>query len=794
MKNILKYFPALVIFWLTSSLSIAQSYSVSGYITDSETHETLIGAIVQVKDGNKATITDSYGFFSLTGLKPGDYYLTVNHLGYQPRYIKISIENKGIILKEIILQPSNITLDEVSIVGVKTDNVADKSIETSHIQLNPQMIRSIPTAGNDVFAAAKYLPGIDRTEPFSPLYTVRGGDPGENGVMLDGVMIYNPYHSSIGSGIFNTMIIKDVDLLVGGFGAEYGGRNSSIMYITSKDGNTNELHGEIEPSTFHSKVFLEFPAGKNGSMMVAGRYFYDLPFNFIFQNVNYFYDYNISYTNRIGNRHRLTLKYFESKDLTGYNFNTFYRYFGNSFNTKLYDNFILEQQNNWKNRSATVIHKFVLSPRIFIRSQLYYSHHRSNNFSGLDFTLKFPDDKNPGDSIPFQWTASSRLNSEITDACAKSAITIKISSNNDLHAGVEYNEYQFRNSVVMNDVNSGSFNRNPALLAFFIEDKFTSKIFTIRPGVRITNYQNNGWQYEPRINASLSLSKGLRLKAAYGEYLQYIISMNTNEIEMSQIVDYYYPLWELKPEKSIHYILGVEKKITSALSISVDGYYKDMPVVYSFDMNNYIGQSNSLLKGKGNAYGVELMLEGKYKKLSGWLSYSYARSFRQYPNSQVNKGERYNFDYNRPHTVKTVVNMQITPTFALNGSFTYLSGARRSIETTTQNYYYYDPITNKTSSFPLWTTNDKNGAKMPPLINLDLAIKKKLLRGIGKQFANLIHADESYVTVTIRNLLFLYRNVEMYFPGAGIPGYEDKYIPIGSNYVPSVGASYTLKF
>jgi hypothetical protein len=792
MSRVITYLTFFLFIVLSEGIIEAQTYTISGYITDNETRETLIGAMIQIKDQNKATISDNYGFFNLTGVKKGEYILIINQLGYEPKELKITIENKGVILKEVDLIPAPIKLDEVSIVAVKSDKVADKTIETSHIELSPQMIRSIPTAGNDVFAAAKYLPGIDRTEPFSPLYTVRGGDPGENAVMLDGVMIYNPYHSSIGSGIFNTMIIKNVDLLVGGFGAEYGGRNSSVMYITSKDGNTNELHGEIEPSTFHSKLFLEFPAGKNASMMVAARYFYDLPFSFLFQSENYFYDYNISYTNRLGDRHRLTLKYFESKDLTDYNFNTLYKYIGNSFNTTIYDDFFLEQRNNWKNRSATAIHKFVLTPRIYLRSQLYYSQHRSNNFSGLDFTLKFPDEENEGDTTKFQWTANSRLNSEISDACAKSAITIKITNSNELHAGIEYNQYQFHNSIKMNDVNSGSFSRNPSLLAAFIEDKITTNLLTIRPGLRITNYQKSGWQYEPRINATVNLSEGLKIKAAYGEYLQYIISMNTNEIEMSQIVDYYYPLWKLKPSKSIHYILGMEKKLTGSLIVSFDGYYKKMPVVYAFDMNNYFGLTNNLQNGNGDAYGIELLLEGKYKKLSGWISYSFAKSSRQYPNSQINDGQRFSFDYNRPHTIKSVVNMQITPDFSLSSSFTYLSGTKRSIETTTQNYYYYDPITNETMSFPMWTTNDKNSTKMPPLINLDFAIKKKLLNGFGKQLANLIHADESYVTVTIRNILFIY--VEMYFPGTGLPGYEDKYIPVGSNYLPSVGASYTLKF
>jgi hypothetical protein len=336
-------------------LANAQSYSISGYITDKKNRETLIGATIIINPVNKAVVSDKYGFYTITGLKPGSYELIISHIGYAPVKKTIALTDRGLVLDEIKLTPVAVPLKEVSIMAIKPDKVADREIEIGQKVLTPKLIESIPTARNDIFSAIKYLPGIDRTEPFSPLYTTRGGDPGENAVLLDGVMIYNPYHSSVTSGIFNTQTIKNVDLLVGGFSAEYGGRNSSVMYITTKDGNSNRLHGEVEPSTFHSKVFLEFPAGKNASMVIAGRYLYDIPYNFLFQNTNYFYDYNISYTKRLNNRNRLTIKYFESKDFTGYNFNTFYRYLGNSFGTDIYDDFTLEQRNRWMNRSATVI-------------------------------------------------------------------------------------------------------------------------------------------------------------------------------------------------------------------------------------------------------------------------------------------------------------------------------------------------------------------------------------------------------------------------------------------------------
>lgn len=792
MKKVLIIFIAS----LFGLLANAQSYSISGYITDKKNRETLIGATIIINPVNKAVVSDKYGFYTITGLKPGSYELIISHIGYAPVKKTIALTDRGLVLDEIKLTPVAVPLKEVSIMAIKPDKVADREIEIGQKVLTPKLIESIPTARNDIFSAIKYLPGIDRTEPFSPLYTTRGGDPGENAVLLDGVMIYNPYHSSVTSGIFNTQTIKNVDLLVGGFSAEYGGRNSSVMYITTKDGNSNRLHGEVEPSTFHSKVFLEFPAGKNASMVIAGRYLYDIPYNFLFQNTNYFYDYNISYTKRLNNRNRLTIKYFESKDFTGYNFNTFYRYLGNSFGTDIYDDFTLEQRNRWMNRSATVIHKLILTPRIYMRNQVYYSTHASNNYSGLDFLIKLPNENN--DTLTLQWASNSKISSEIQDLSAKSTLSFQAAAFNEIRLGAEYNTYQFKNSIRLNDVDNGSLKRYPALLSVFAENVLTTPYFIFRPGIRLTQYRHGAWLTEPRVNIVLNLPYSLKLKAAYGEFLQYIISMNTNEIEMSQIVDYYYPIWDKPPSKSIHYIVGLEKRLTPSLQLSIDGYFKDITTTYTFDVNqdyseNYLF-SNKLAQGSGKAYGLEFYLHGRARLFSGWIAYSWARATRRYPESEINNGKEHPFDYTRAHTIKSVMNYQVTPNFAFNTSFLFQSGIHRSIETTTQSYYLYNPSTNKTNHFPLYASAGKNKAKMPPLINLDISIRKKLVQGTGKKLADFFKAEESYVTITVRNILFLYRNVEYYYPGTFIEPYYDKYIPFGSNYIPQLGISYTLKF
>ncbi|MFO7658702.1 MAG: TonB-dependent receptor [Bacteroidales bacterium] len=784
----------LITIYISSGMLSGQGFAVSGYIIDLHTKETLIGANVVIKGSGKGVVTDRYGYFQLAGLPKGKHSLVFSYVGYENLQKEIEITDRGVALPDVALTPRSTQIDEVLIVAAGNDKVADRQIETSIIELSPKTIQSIPTARNDVFSAIKYLPGIDRTEPFSPLFTVRGGEPGENAVMLDGVMIYNPYHSSISTGIFNTQTIKSVDMLAGGFGAEFGGRNSSVMYISTKDGNSSDTHGEIEPSTFHSKAHLEFPVGEKGSAVVAGRYYFDVFSYFIMQSKSYFYDLNLSYTYRLNTKNRLTFKYFQSHDRNAIDMNTFYKYIDNTLNWNIYEDFNLTMVNRWTNQAATVIHKWALSPRVFINTQAYYSSHSSNNYSGFDYRMP---EVFTGD---IQYTnlmlkTSSEFNNKISDITAKTRINIKLSSFNTFTAGAEFNRYNFRNSANINEIEQGNLLSTPLQWSFFAENKIEAGPFIMRPGVRCVLYNNKLWRYEPRMNMVLRLPANLKLRAAWGIYHQYVISMNTNEVEMNQAVDYYFPLVSYKPSQSVHYIAGIDRFINKATALSLDVYYKDIQRVYTFDVNQtdnrVITLSDKLQVGNGNAYGAELTLRGKINNLSGWCSYGLSWANRSYP--FINMGKEYPYDYNRRHSLKLVANYALTKSLEYNVSFLYLSGIYRSIEQIRQDYYNYNPVSGDIAMFPIWISNEKNNARMPSLLNLDISIRKRLRSGFGRQISDLIKASESYIVITIRNLTFFRRNVEYFFPYTFSEN-DTRYIPFGTNYLPSTGLSYVIKF
>jgi len=767
----------------------AQKNTLSGIVYDANTGETLIGATIIVQSINKiGAATDINGFFSLPGIEESNTNVVVSFVGYTPKDLKVSFNNGNKIFKEIKLKPLSVEIGQVNIIELSSDLIVDREIETSQHRLSPKTIKSIPTARNDVFRAIKFLPGIEATEPLSPLVSVRGSDPAENLIMLDGVTIYNPYHFISSSGIFNMQTVKNVDLLVGGFGAEYGGRNSSVIHISTKDGTKDGIHGEVHPSTVESRVFVEFPLNKKTTMMVAGRLNYDIVGNFIMQSNNYFYDVNLSLTHRINARNRIDVKYFGSKDHTSMDINTFYKYLGNTMfrlgdtlMSEIFNDMNFTWQNQWRNNIGTVIWKSVISPKLFFRIQSYLSLHEANNFSQMK--MKFED---------VMFNTSTRFKSKVHDYSVKASLNYKPFFWNEFKLGAEYSKYFFSNASQINSIDGAKAEAKPQLLSLFIEDKIKWGGLVVRPGVRLSKFANRSYEVEPRANLAYSVNKGLKFKAAFGKYYQYIISMNTQDLEFNQFLDYYYPLANSEPSLSYHYIVGAEKRINKNHQITADVYYKKIDKTYIFDMMQSrfeaFAFSDKIFEGSGETYGLELLWKGQYNHLSGWCSYTLSRSNRSFPN--VMEGEKYLYDYDHLHNIKGVINFQATERISYSADFMFQSGAPRSVENSLQIFYMYEPISGEMYYSPQYTIDQKNSSRMPWIMSINLGLEKRVVKGFGKDISDFFNAKESYLVISIRNILFLRRNVNYYFPILGF----DKYIPMGFDYLPSVSAGYTIKF
>jgi outer membrane receptor protein involved in Fe transport len=406
----------------------------------------------------------------------------------------------------------------------------------------------------------------------------------------------------------------------------------------------------------------------------------------------------------------------------------------------------------------------------------------------MNFDMKINDT-----SALMKYRFSSRFKSSINDVCLKSSLNFKMAEWNSLKIGLEVNNYKFNNAAVIEDIEKGNETRSPSLVAWYVEDKLKFGNLIIRPGVRFSDYSYTKKAYpEPRLNGVLTLPGDFEIRAGWGVYYQYIISMNTSEYEMSQMLDYYYPLRKLQPSRSVHYIFGCGKKISSALSLTVDAYFKDISRIYTFDLTQSeieaFSFSDKLQKGSGKAYGLEAILKGQYNRFSGWLSMGLSRSTRKYP--QYNKGEEFLSDYDKLFTFKGVCNFQVTQRLSYSASWQINSGHPITVAKTQQSYFYYEPVTGGLKWSPQYVTDKKNNARLPMYIQLDVGFKKQIREGFGAKLMKWLHADESYLTGTIENVTFFRRNVEYYFYVPQL----NYYFPFGMNYFPNVYIGYVIKF
>ena len=774
------------LFLLLPAYAFAQVYTVSGYVVNSQTGETLIGVNVLVKGTGRGAASDGNGFFRITGLKKGEYALRFTYIGYEQKETVITVGAGSVLLPETRLVSKPVELDEVIVHAQKTE-IADVELEGGLRTITPGAIRSIPYSGDDIFKAVTFLPGVEGVDPLSPLFAVRGGDPGENLILLDGVTIYNPYHCVNTSGLFNLYAVKNVEMMVGGFGAEYGGRNSSVLYITTREGNNDRLHGELKPGLTNTNMVLDFPVGRNASMMVSGRAYYDLVSSFLLYSPSGFADMNVSFSWKINRKNRISLRYFVSRDDMNISLGPFYKYFDPTFDTDVFENYDLQYKNRWNNQAATAILKTIITPRVYLRTQVSGSFFSSNNLSLLDF--EFHDDETERD-IKLKYKTD--IKNEIRDISAKAGLTADISPWNTFSSGVEYSRYYFSNDMAINEFSEGGTSLEPTLFSGYLQDKVQTPWFVIRAGMRASKYKYmDSWYFEPRVNATLPLPWDVTLRAAWGRYYQYIISINSQEYEISQFLDYYYPLRHREPSMSIHTILGFDKSLTENMKLSLDFYHKDITRTYTFDYNLSESEayrfSDKIMPGMGRAYGMEILWKGNWHGFAGWISYGLSRAIRSY--GHIMNGKEFLFDYDRTHTFKAMITHMIQPGLSYSGALRVLSGVPKSMEWAVRSYYYYEPVSGTFSSFPIYDTPRKNNARLPLFIRLDLELKKRIRKGFGAELAEFLGAEESYMNVTFGNLLFFRRNVMMYYPIPDVGLYG-----MGTNYLPEFGMGYTIKF
>lgn len=675
---------SLCILLLTFYASVgAQSkYTLSGYIRDSLSSETLIGASVTVKGQGKGVNTNAYGFYSIT-LPEGEYTLVSSFVGYLPVEIPVRLSKSETI--NIALFPKS-SLSEEIIISSKRRDANVKNAQMGQIDLSMNKIRSIPVIFGEVdpLKTLQLMPGVSNAgEGNSGIY-VRGGGPDQNLIMLDDAVVYNTGHLFGFFSIFNGDAIKNTTLIKGGMPAQYGGRLSSVLDINMKDGNMQKFEVEGGIGNIASRVSIQGPLVKDkASFIVSGRRTYvDLlakPFikkgSQFYGSGYYFYDLNAKVNYRFSEKDRLYISGYFGRDV--FNFVNSQR----SFDIEI----------PWGNATMTARWNHVFNRKLFANTTVVYNDYKFD-FGALqnDFQL--------------------RLSSGIRDYNVKSDLDYYASPRHKLKFGAQYTYHRFTPSVVSGKQDTTVFAPNNSQIKFanemavYIQDDWElNDRIKINAGLRWSGFQQVGpykkyetdadgnkldstsygrfdpvktyGGLEPRFTVRYALNDESSLKGAVTRNYQYIHLVSNAGTTLP--TDVWVPsTYRVNPQISWQYALGYYKNFKDNMfETSVEVYYKTMQnqIEYREGYTPSIRDSEEeFVFGKGWSYGAEFFINKARGKLTGWIGYTLAWTWRQFP--QLNGGEKFPAKYDRRHDLSVVAIYELNKKWKFSSVFVYATG------------------------------------------------------------------------------------------------------------------------
>ena len=688
-----------------------EMYTLSGTILDAENGEMLIGATIFVESEEKGAAANEYGFYSLT-LPAGKYKLTYAYLGFESKDININLSRD--IRQNVELQAASEQLEEIVVKGRSPDaNV--RSPEMSVTKLTVKEIKAIPVlfGEQDILKTIQLLPGVQASGEGSSGYYVRGGDAGQNLILLDEANVYNPSHLLGFFSVFNSDAISDVKLYKGGIPSEYGGRISSVLDIKMKNGNIRKFGVSGGIGVISSRLMVEGPIKKDkGSFLVTGRRTYaDIFLNFsrdtlINNNTLYFYDFNVKSNYKLGENDRLYLSGYFGRDVF-----LFQGRFG------------IE----WGNVTATLRWNHLFNNKLFLNSTFVYSNYSyifkiiegdsklSVVSSIRDFSLKedFQYYINPDNTLKFggQIIHHTFVPGEVTADEDFKVNNIKLPEKFALEP-VVYISHQFQPFSWFN-LNYGLrfsyyLMLGPGDEYTFDDDGFVIDSIHYKSGKIMTRYPG----LEPRITANFRITNTQSIKLSYNRINQYIHLLSNTSSESP--TDVWLPSSKLvKPQIGDQVAIGYFRNFKdNEWETSVEAYYKNMSNQIDYKngaeiMLNRLVESQ-LEFGRGWAYGLEFLVKKNQGRLHGWISYTLAKSIREFEN--INEGNTYPARQDRTHDISVVAIYELNDRWSFSGTFVYYTG--NAVTFPSGKYQ----IENKTVN--LYT--ERNGYRMPAYNRLDV--------------------------------------------------------------------------
>jgi len=707
-------------------------HTISGYIEDIESSERLIGATVFDKISSKGTVTNEYGFFSLT-LPPGDVELIFSYVGYQESLVPITL-NKDI--SKTYTLSNVIALDEIVITAEEDEAIQEKT-QMSQMTVPVKQLKAMPVilGETDILKSLQLLPGVQSGgEAQTGLY-VRGGSPDQNLVLLDGVPIYNVSHLLGLFSVFNADAIKTVTLTKGGFPARYGGRLSSILDIRMKEGNLNEFHGEGSIGLISSRLTLQGPINKGKtSFLLSGRRTYaDLiakPFiksdSGARKPTLHFYDLNGKIQHKVSDKHRVYLSgYLGSDDFGFEDKKELYRDVG---------------EISWGNYISSLRWNWEVTPKLFINTTATLSNYDIDIFA-------LAEEKNEMKTETF----SAKYLSGIRDYGGKIDLDFIPSPNHYIKAGISTINHTYKpGAVTLNeeslstslDTLIGEMPVSSLEYDAYIEDDISLGPLKVNVGLHASIFTTDETTYhsiQPRLGLRYKINKDISFKASYSEMAQYI-NLLTNE-SLSLPTDLWVPSTaNIKPQESKLYAAGLATTIKDDYEVSVEGYYKSMNNVLSYKEGASFlfgleeSWENKVTQGDGESYGMEVFVQKNSGRLTGWIGYTLSWNWRQF--DDINNGDRFPFRFDRRHDIAIVGSYKLSDKITLAANWTYGTGNAVSINSIQVPHRFYTgarwnpngPDANELYINGVDTGAKKNAYRMSNFHRLDLSVtfnKKK---------------------------------------------------------------------
>ena len=693
----------------------AQSFTISGTVSDAASGETLIGAAVMDLGSGKGVLTNAQGRFSLT-LRSDTVRLRVTYVGYKPIFDTIVLRSNQ---KRNYKMVSSVELKTVVVQGERIASA--KSSQMSAIQVPIERLKAVPVLFGeaDLVKALQLLPGVQSGSEGNSGFYVRGGGPDENLFLLDGVPLYNVSHMGGFFSAFNTDAVKNVTLYKGSFPAHFGGRLSSVLDVTTNNGNDKELHGNASLGFISAKVSLEGPikSERTTFSLSARRTYADILLQPLVRHLAnnrseeagertgtsmqdskfsagyYFYDLNGKLTHRFNDRSRLFASVYLGSDKVYTRVRT--------LSTDEQEQY-LDFDTKWGNLVASLRWNYELTPKLFLNVTGAYT--RYSNIIGVNYeTVTLPTDETEGSTSEFKMDYTSR----IFDLTAKADLDFTPNPDHMVKFGTSlvhhrfmpevasahldaYSQAYMNSSLVLDtSINSG-VTLAEEMTAYIEDDWSINEALKVNYGVNVSGFAVDGklWPtLQPRLSGRMMLGEGLSLKAGYAYMTQFMHLLSTTSISMP--TDLWVPVThDIAPMYAHQVAAGLFYESGPWGDLSVEAYYKKMHNLLEYkDGATFFGSSESwqekVVMGDGWAYGIELLVQRNIGKLTGWIGYTWSKAMRQFdrPGQELNGGEPFPAKYDRRHDLSIVVSYKLNDRIDFSANWVLSTGNAATLST-----------------------------------------------------------------------------------------------------------------